>query len=72
VKLISPTPQAFVRYSPDTLLQGRRAMQRLHLHRHHPDRAAFTWLDTLLVFLVIGAVIALNLVMMWRIATASG
>jgi hypothetical protein len=46
-------------------------MQRLHVHQHHRERD-FSWVDILIAWLIIGAVIAFNVIMMWQIATASG
>ncbi|WP_293371884.1 hypothetical protein [Phenylobacterium sp.] len=45
-------------------------MQRLHLH-HYRNRDLPPWAETLLAGIVIAAVIAFNVIMMWRIATAT-
>jgi len=43
---------------------------RLHPHRH-PPLGRHAWTDDLLAWLIFGAVVALNVYMMWRIATAT-
>jgi hypothetical protein len=43
----------------------------LHRHRPHRDLGHPEWMDYVVAWLVIGLVLLLNLIMMWRIATAT-
>jgi hypothetical protein len=44
-----------------------RQPRRFHRAPEHP-----VWMDILVVWLAIGLVLFLNLILMWRIATATG